>query len=221
MHLVEKLCSFFLLDIQNHSWRASGQEGPRGIGSGCEAHSARTRHNTTCIKQGYKTSARPNSPWSPSQEGARGQGSSACRGTPSRGEARALHHQPVPAIRKRCCVSTCMLQMPTWHVPAPSMHVTEIAHVNMMAILACMFKTPTWHYDVGKTPTWHFKTPTWHFKTPTWRFKTPNMGFQNSNMVFQNSNMHVKDVNMHVTDVNIYVTDETCMLQMSTCMLQM
>jgi hypothetical protein len=24
----------------------------------CEAHSARTRHNTTCIKQGYKTSAR-------------------------------------------------------------------------------------------------------------------------------------------------------------------
>ena len=37
-------------------------------------------------------------PWSPSQEGARGQGSSACRGTPSRGEARALHHQPVPAL---------------------------------------------------------------------------------------------------------------------------
>ena len=66
------------------------------------------------------------------------------------------------------------------HVPAPSMHVTEIAHVNMMAILACMFKTPTWHYDVGKTPTWHFKTPTWHFKTPTWHFKTPNMAFQNS-----------------------------------------
>jgi hypothetical protein len=58
VHLLEKLCSFFLLDIQNHSWRASGQEGPRGIGSGCEAHSARTRHNTTCIKQGYKTSAR-------------------------------------------------------------------------------------------------------------------------------------------------------------------
>ena len=71
---------------------------PRGIGSGCEAHSARTRHNTTCIKQGYKTSAKPKSPWSPSQAGAQGQGSSACRGTPSRGEARALHHQPVPAL---------------------------------------------------------------------------------------------------------------------------
>jgi hypothetical protein len=37
-------------------------------------------------------------PWSPSQEGARGQGSSACRGTPSRGEARALHHQTVPVL---------------------------------------------------------------------------------------------------------------------------
>jgi hypothetical protein len=113
-------------------------------------------------------------------------------------------------IRKRCCVSTCMLPDANMHVPAPSMHVTEIAHVNMMAILACMFKTPTWHYDVGKTPTWHFKTPTWHFKTPTWRFKTPNMGFQNSNMVFQNSNtdmnMHVSDTSMHVTDVNMINT---------------
>ena len=58
VHLVEKLCTFSLLDIQKHSWRASGQEGPRGIDSGCEAHSARTRHNTTCIKQGYKTSAK-------------------------------------------------------------------------------------------------------------------------------------------------------------------
>ena len=37
-------------------------------------------------------------PWSPSQGGARGQGSSACRDTPSRGEARALHHQPVPGL---------------------------------------------------------------------------------------------------------------------------
>jgi hypothetical protein len=32
--------------------------GTAGIGSGCESHSARTRHNTTCFKQGYKTSAR-------------------------------------------------------------------------------------------------------------------------------------------------------------------
>jgi hypothetical protein len=41
-----------LLDIQKHSWRVSGQEGPRGISCGCEVHSARTRHNTTCFKQG-------------------------------------------------------------------------------------------------------------------------------------------------------------------------
>ena len=37
-------------------------------------------------------------PWSPSQEGARDQGSVACRGTPSRGEARTIHHQPVPVL---------------------------------------------------------------------------------------------------------------------------
>ena len=61
-----------------------------------------------------------------------------------------------------------MLQMPTWHVPAPSMHVTEIAHVNMMATLACMFKTPTWHLRC---------------------WQNSNMAFQNSNMAFQNSNM--------------------------------
>jgi hypothetical protein len=67
-----------------------------------------------------------------------------------------------------------MLQMPTWHVPAPSMHVTEIAHVNMVATLACMFKTPTWHYDVGMA-------------LRCWQ--NSNMAFQNSNMAFQNSNM--------------------------------
>ena len=36
-------------------------------------------------------------PWSPPQGGARDQGSSARRGLPSNGEARALHHQPAPA----------------------------------------------------------------------------------------------------------------------------
>jgi hypothetical protein len=36
-------------------------------------------------------------PWSPPQEGARDQSSSARRGLPSKGEARALHHQPAPA----------------------------------------------------------------------------------------------------------------------------
>ena len=37
-------------------------------------------------------------PWSPMQEGARDQSASACRGLPSKGEARALHHQPRPSI---------------------------------------------------------------------------------------------------------------------------
>jgi hypothetical protein len=37
-------------------------------------------------------------PWSPSQEGARDQGSSARRGLSSKGEARALHHQPALAF---------------------------------------------------------------------------------------------------------------------------
>ena len=36
--------------------RARGQEGPRGIGSGCEIHVR--GHDTNCIKQRYKTSAR-------------------------------------------------------------------------------------------------------------------------------------------------------------------
>jgi hypothetical protein len=62
-----------------------------------EAHSVRTQHNTTCINMDIKR-AQGVCPWSASQEGARGQGFSACRGTPSRGEARALHHQPVPAL---------------------------------------------------------------------------------------------------------------------------
>ena len=45
VHLVEKLCSFFLLDIQKLSWRASGHEGPRGIGV-CARHIVR-EHDTT------------------------------------------------------------------------------------------------------------------------------------------------------------------------------
>ena len=58
-------------------------------------------------------------PWSPSQEGARGQGSSACRGTPSRGEARALHHQPVPALTLTMpCISCSLSRHPSPHPPS-------------------------------------------------------------------------------------------------------
>jgi hypothetical protein len=56
----------FTTSIFKDITRACGQEGPRGIGSGCEIHSdmhlppysARERHNTNCIKKKYKTSAR-------------------------------------------------------------------------------------------------------------------------------------------------------------------
>jgi len=60
--------------------------------------SARTRHNTNCIKRGNIKRAQCCCPWSPSQEGARDQSASARRGLPSKGEARALHHQPRPSI---------------------------------------------------------------------------------------------------------------------------
>ena len=62
VHLVEKLCSFYHLDIHKHTRERAGHEGPRGISSGCEIHSARTleggRHDTNCIKQEYRRSAR-------------------------------------------------------------------------------------------------------------------------------------------------------------------
>ena len=79
------------------STRARRHGEPRGIGSGCEIHSAREEgRDTNCIK--YRRSARRFGPWSPPQEGARDQSSSVRQGLPSKGEARALHHQPAPAL---------------------------------------------------------------------------------------------------------------------------
>ena len=77
--------------------RARGHEGPRGIGSGCEIHSARGDDTTQTVLNKNIEGAQGFCPWSPSQEGARDQSSSARRGLPSKGEARALHHQPAPA----------------------------------------------------------------------------------------------------------------------------
>ncbi len=54
--------------------------------------------NTTSIKRGNIKRAQGFCPWSPPQEGARDQSSSAHRGLPSKGDARALHHQPAPAL---------------------------------------------------------------------------------------------------------------------------
>jgi hypothetical protein len=61
-------------------------------------HIVREHHTTQPVLNKDIKRAQGVCPWSPSQEGARGQGSSACWGTPSRGEARALHHQPFPAL---------------------------------------------------------------------------------------------------------------------------
>ncbi len=85
--------------------RARGHEGPRGICSGCEIHSARGDDTTQTVLNKNIEGAQGFSPWSPSQEGARDQSSSARRGLPSKGEARALHHQPAPALthQKKTC----------------------------------------------------------------------------------------------------------------------
>jgi len=76
--------------------RARGHRGPRGIGSGCEINSAREENATKTVLNINR--AQGCCPWSPSREGALDQSSSACRGLPSKGEARALHHQPAPAL---------------------------------------------------------------------------------------------------------------------------
>ena len=80
-----------------HGERAGKSDG-RGLAGGCEIHSARTQHNTNCIKQGNIKRAQGCCPWSPPQGSARDQSSSARQGLPSKGEARALHHQPRPSI---------------------------------------------------------------------------------------------------------------------------
>ena len=67
------------------------------------------------------------------------------------------------AIRKRCCVSTCMLQMPTCMLR--SQHaILQKSHVNMCGRVL---------HDVAKLQ--HACC-----KISTWRFKHPNMAFQNS-----------------------------------------
>jgi hypothetical protein len=112
-----------LLFLPRHSktFMASKRaRGPRGIGSGCEEPSARTsavrsparhivrEHDTTQpVLNKDIIRVQGVCPWSLSQEGARGQGSSACRGTPSKGEAPALHHQPVPVLTLTMTCLSC------------------------------------------------------------------------------------------------------------------
>ena len=96
VHPVEKLCSFYHLDIHRHSRDRAGM-GDRGGSAVGAKYIVRGRKDTTQTVLNIER-AQGCCPWSPSQEGARGQSSSARRGLPSKGEARALHHQPAPAL---------------------------------------------------------------------------------------------------------------------------
>ena len=96
VHLVEKLCSFYHLGIHIHSCKLAVMGNRGGLAVGAK-YIVRGKEDTTQTvlnierEQGF-------SPWSPSQEGARDQSSSARQGLPSKGEARTLHHQPDPAL---------------------------------------------------------------------------------------------------------------------------
>jgi len=96
MHLVEKLCSFYHLDIHRHSRERAGM-GDRGGSAVGARYIVRGRKDTTQTVLNIE-GAQGCCPWSPPQEGARDQSSPARRGLPSKGEARALHHQPAPAL---------------------------------------------------------------------------------------------------------------------------
>jgi hypothetical protein len=96
VHPVEKLCSFYHLDIHRHSRERAGM-GNRGGSAVGARYIVRGRRDTTQTVLNIER-AQGFCPWSPPQEGARDQSSSARRGLPSKGEARALHHQPAPAL---------------------------------------------------------------------------------------------------------------------------
>ncbi len=98
VHPMEKLCSFYPLDHHRHTRERAGMRdrGGSAVGARYIVRGGTTRHNCTVLNKNIE-GAQGFCPWSPSQEGARDQSSSARRGLPSKEEARALHHQPAPA----------------------------------------------------------------------------------------------------------------------------
>ena len=106
VHPVEKLCSFYHLDIHRHPRERAGMGECGGSAVGAR-YIVRGREDATQNVFNIKR-AQGCCPWSPPQGGARGQSSSARRGLPSKGEARALHHQPAPAstLTMPCFCST-------------------------------------------------------------------------------------------------------------------
>jgi hypothetical protein len=96
VHPVERSHSFYHLDIHIHPRERAGM-GNRGGSAVGAKYIVRGRKDATQTVLNIE-GAQGCSPWSPPQEGARDQSSSARRGLPSKGEARALHHQPAPAL---------------------------------------------------------------------------------------------------------------------------
>jgi hypothetical protein len=92
VHPVEKLCSFYHLGRHPSARAGMGGRGGSAVGA---KYIVRGRKDTTQTVLNIER-AQGCCPWSPPQEGARGQSSFARRGLPSKGEARALHHQPAP-----------------------------------------------------------------------------------------------------------------------------
>ena len=96
VHPVERSHSFYHLDIHRHPCERAGI-GDRGGSAVGAKYIVRGRRDTTQTVLNIKR-AQGSCPWSPPQEGARDQSSSARRGLPSKGRARALLHQPAPAL---------------------------------------------------------------------------------------------------------------------------
>ncbi len=100
-------------DIQRHSGERAGKRDRGGSAVGARYMCEDTTQ--TVLNKDIKR-ARGCCPWSPTQEGARDQSSSMRRGLPSKGEARALHHQPAPALtfnRTMSCFVRLLLLEPT------------------------------------------------------------------------------------------------------------
>ena len=106
VHPVERSHSFYHLDIHTHPCERAGMGECGGSAVGAR-YIVRGRKDTTQTVLNIKR-AQGCCPWSPPQGGARGQSSSARRGLPSKGRARALLHQPAPAstLTMPCFCST-------------------------------------------------------------------------------------------------------------------
>ena len=94
-------------------------------GSAVGARHIVREHDTTqpVLNKDIKRAQGQTAPGVPRKRVLGGQGSSACRGTPSRGEARALHHQPVPALTlTMTCISCSRSTFDRWIHQVPLEH---------------------------------------------------------------------------------------------------